>query len=409
LLLLSLVTHDLEPIDLMGTALVLGALVLVAATRLGSGAWCAAAAAGTWLAQSGWIERHASAEPVPREMLAALAAMALAVMVFTAWPFLAPSRFAESRVAWYVAALAGPLWFLPMKRAFEAGLGDSFIGGLPLALGAVAVAALAGVRRVWPADASRRTSALAWFAAVALGFLTVAIPLQLDKEWITIGWSLEGLGAIALWRRLDHPGLKYFGLVLLVAASARLALNPALPGYYPRSSVRIFNWITYTYLVPVAALFGSARLLRPLEVGRLRPGERQFYGKDLPLGAIVAGIAGVGVTFVWINLTIADWFASGPRLVLDFGATPAQRLTVSLAWAVYALLLLGIGVRRDSQGLRWISLAFLLITIGKVFLYDLGKLGDLYRVASLVGLAVSLISVSLLYQRFVFRKEESPS
>ena len=31
-----------------------------------------------------------------------------------------------------------------------------------------------------------------WYLAAALGFVTVAIPLQLDKEWITIGWALDG-------------------------------------------------------------------------------------------------------------------------------------------------------------------------------------------------------------------------
>ena len=62
---------------------------------------------------------------------------------------------------------------------------------------------------------------------------------------------------------------------------------------------------------------------------------------------------------------------------------------------------------KDSSGLRWISLGFLVLTIGKVFLYDLGQLRDLYRVASLVGLAVSLIAVSLAYQRFVFRRRRS--
>ena len=45
-----------------------------------------------------------------------------------------------------------------------------------------------------------------------------------------------------------------------------------------------------------------------------------------------------------------------------------------------------------------------MLTIGKVFLYDLGQLTDLYRVASFVGLALSLLLVSLLYQKFVFRK-----
>ena len=53
--------------------------------------------------------------------------------------------------------------------------------------------------------------------------------------------------------------------------------------------------------------------------------------------------------------------------------------------------------------MRWLSLGLLVVTLGKVFLHDLGELEDLYRVASLVGLAVSLIIVSLVYQRFVFR------
>jgi len=38
-------------------------------------------------------------------------------------------------------------------------------------------------------------------------------------------------------------------------------------------------------------------------------------------------------------------------------------------------------------------------------LHDVGQLRDLYRVASLLGLAVALIAVSLGYQRFVFRNE----
>jgi uncharacterized membrane protein len=46
------------------------------------------------------------------------------------------------------------------------------------------------------------------------------------------------------------------------------------------------------------------------------------------------------------------------------------------------------------------------VTIAKVFLHDVGELGDLYRVASLLGLAVSLILVSLAYQRFVLRARD---
>ena len=43
------------------------------------------------------------------------------------------------------------------------------------------------------------------------------------------------------------------------------------------------------------------------------------------------------------------------------------------------------------------------MTACKGFLYDLARLGGLYRVASFVGLAVTLALVSLALQKFVLR------
>src|SRR3989442_14770161 len=135
------------------------------------------------------------------------------------------------------------------------------MGVLPVARGALFLVAADRARRAWPAADPIRRSALVWFSAVALCFVAVAIPLQLEKEWITIGWALDGLAVLALWKRLDHPGLKYLGLALLGATTMRLVANPALLGYYPRSSVRIVNWLMYTYFVPAGALLASAVLL----------------------------------------------------------------------------------------------------------------------------------------------------
>ena len=59
---------------------------------------------------------------------------------------------------------------------------------------------------------------------------------------------------------------------------------------------------------------------------------------------------------------------------------------------------------RDSRWLRGVALGFFVLTVAKVYFYDLSSLHDLYRVASTLGLAVSLILVSFGYQRFVFRK-----
>ena len=100
--------------------------------------------------------------------------------------------------------------------------------------------------------------------------------------------------------------------------------------------------------------------------------------------------------FAWINLAIFDAFSAGRAIEFTMERLPARDLTLSAAWAVFALGLLGLAFRTNTQALRWTSLAFLLLTIGKVFLYDLGELEDLYRVASLVGLAVSPIASGLL-------------
>ena len=110
------------------------------------------------------------------------------------------------------------------------------------------------------------------------------------------------------------------------------------------------------------------------------------------------------MVFVWINLAVLDYYSGGTSIVFSLERSPARDLTLSLAWTLYALILLSVGMLLKSVQLRWVSLCFLVLVMAKVFLYDLGELEDLYRVASLVGLAVSLIMVSLGYQRFVFRR-----
>ncbi|HSQ00189.1 MAG TPA: DUF2339 domain-containing protein [Candidatus Dormibacteraeota bacterium] len=386
---------------LLGT-LVLGLLASFAGSRLGAGGWLLAAMAVTALAHDTWSRALLLGDDPAALAGRALALQALAVVAFTGWPFLVARRYRLDRPAWPAAALAGPAWFLSLRRLYELRFGDAAIGLLPVALGALAVLALRQARAVGPRDEPLRTEVLAWFGAVALGFVTLAVPLQLAREWITIAWALEGVAVAWLWRRLDHPGLKYFGLALLGAVAVRLIANPAVLGYYPRPAWRIVNWLLYTYLVPAAALFGASRILAALELPRQRDWERPLYAGTRPWGAIATGLAGLAVVFVWINLAIADWFSSGGSLVVSFERLPARDLATSIAWAVYALALLVLGVVRRSIGMRWASLALLLATIAKVFLHDLGELRDLYRVASLLGLAISLILVSLAYQRFVF-------
>ena len=65
-------------------------------------------------------------------------------------------------------------------------------------------------------------------------------------------------------------------------------------------------------------------------------------------------------------------------------------------------MLLALGIRSGSVGVRYGSLAVLLVTVAKVFLSDMRDLTGLYRVASFIGPGLCLIGAGFLYQRFVF-------
>ena len=111
--------------------------------------------------------------------------------------------------------------------------------------------------------------------------------------------------------------------------------------------------------------------------------------------------AGVIVLFLLLNIEVADFFATGPEITFRFGADVAQDLTYTLAWLVFGMAMLAVGIYAHNRYWRIAALALIAVTTSKAFLYDLGSLGGLYRVGSLVGLAASLALVALALQRFV--------
>lgn len=391
--------HHQDGVLILALVSVLAVLAARAATTMRSGIWFFVVALAAAVFETVvCLEAMAG-----RDTSAALAMVAATAVLLTWWPPVVASAFRDSRAGWWGGALAGAFCFPALAGLWTDRFGDGAIGVLPLSLAAAAAAAAGWARtRLSAADVGRRSMTV-WYSAVTVSLVALAVPLQLENEWITIGWALNGLALVVLWVRLDHPGLKLFAVTLLAAATVRLVANPWVLEYHFRSGIPVINWLAYTYLVPAAALVLSLALLRPREIDRLTPWESRLYPVKRPLMASFCGLASVGVVFVWINLAIADYFAVGRQLTLSFERMPARDATTSIAWALYSLVLLAIGVRITSGSLRWLSLGILVLTLGKVFLHDLGELEDLYRVSSLLGLALSLIVVSLIYQRFVFR------
>jgi uncharacterized membrane protein len=381
------------------------ALVLFVAIRRDWTVLVPLAAIAAWFATTNWhVQRF-----TPEVALVAVAAEIAIYLTFVVLPFVLtatkPRPWRTSIATWLTSAMIGPAFFVIFRAAWVEAWGTGTIGLLAVILAAVSVASLAGVGRVFAADpsnpeeAARRLNYLALFAAIALGFVAAAIAMQLDRQWWTIGWALEAAAVFWVFGLVPHPGLKYFGLLLFAAVGVRLLANPEVFRYEPRGAP-ILNWLLYTYGVPVLCTFVGGWFLRRSEARRGDEPEYDWTMGDRTLIVPVVGALGLVLLFWLINLQIFDFFSAGRYLEIDLSRRLERDLTLSAAWGLYALGLLALGLWRANKGLRVASLVFLFLTVAKVFLYDLSALTGLYRILSFVGLGVSLIIFSLLYQRF---------
>jgi uncharacterized membrane protein len=310
--------------------------------------------------------------------------------LFLAYPLVLGRRAGRLLQPYLAAVLAGGVaFFLARQSMFEGGLA-SVVGILPVAEALLTCLLLAQLLRLEP-PGERVLGRLALVAGTALAFITVAIPLQLEKEWITIGWALEGAALAWLCGRIPHRGLFLASNGLLAAIFVRLALNPSVFEYQARG-LRIWNWYLYTYLICGAAMFAGAFFLS-------RARRWTLVGLRYAPGFLTGG--GTILLFLLLNIEIADFYSGGPTITFNFSATLAQDLTYTLGWAAFALGMLGAGLVLKSRPARIAALLLLVGTVLKCFLHDLGRLGGLYRVGSFVGLAVCLALVALLLQRFV--------
>jgi uncharacterized membrane protein len=355
-----------------------------------------AAVAPAWFAVYGWRVDHR----VPSDWRVMLAFASTLYAVFAAYP-LVLARRARARRSPYYTAVLGSLFFLFAGRsALVLGQLNAIVGIVPIGEGIVLAFILRGLLRAEP-PTDRDLGRLAVVAGATLACATVAIPLQLNNQWITIGWALEGAALAWLYRRVPHKGLLYATAALFAVVFARLVLNPAVFVYEPRGAWRVFNWYLYAYSICAAAMFAATWLLAKTE-DRLLPA--------LPRLCELAPVAATIMLFWLLNIEVADYYATGPEITFRFGVTLAQDLTYTLAWLVFGMLLLAAGIYWQTRAGRVAAVVLIATTALKAFLYDMGSLGGLYRVGSLVGLAASLALVALALQKFVLlsRQPEHP-
>ncbi len=227
------------------------------------------------------------------------------------------------------------------------------------------------------------------------GHLGTGGPTFVEWSSYDAAWLLLGLGLLWAERRRPRESLRWGGAAVLALGFVATFIGPPLliNPLWDRSDVGglpIFNLLLFAYGLPVVLfLLAFGELMRR---GWLRP-------------AKVFAATALLYAFLLITLEVRQAFHGG--LLGQGVATTAERYAYSVAWLVFGLILLALGIARKSTALRWASLAVTLLAVAKVFLYDASNLTGLYRVVSFLGLGASLLGLAFVYQKFVFGRAES--
>src|SRR5262249_47062010 len=165
--------------------------------------------------------------------------------------------------------------------------------------------------------------------ALSTFFLGLGLAFFLDRPVGPPSLAALALGAALVWRGSDRAPLKYLATLSAIFAAA-LALNSALGERLTARPMPLLSAHGFDYFIPAAAVIGAALLVRALEVPRVRPAEREFYGSGVPVLSALTGVVGLGMTLIWITVEVENRFATSDFFRLEFGDLPARDLSLSI-------------------------------------------------------------------------------
>ena len=248
-------------------------------------------------------------------------------------------------------------------------------GALTLALCSVYLVQGLAVLRVARNDGLLR---LGTFGAAGTLF-TMWIFLEADPTWLPALWAGEGLALTLIGYGVRSSATRLGGAAVLALSAA--ATLYSFEDFRPQHL--FFSEGALVYVCQIMAFYAVAYLTSRLQ------GERGY-------GA-VAGIAANLITLAWLSLEA--------RAAVD-AAIPAIRFTRVLAfslsaiWAVYAGLLLVVGITFRLRSARLLAVGVFGVTLIKMVVSDLWFVGQVHRIVSFVGIGALLLACSLLFHRF---------
>ncbi len=315
-------------------------------------------------------------------------------------------------------------------------------------------------------------------------FITLAIPLQLNYEWVTIAWAVEGLILLVIGSRYSSPGIRVFGNIVSGITIVKVLFRDTIH----LSPFNIYNILEsarfFAFLIPIITFYvtsiiyfknkentkyeskfweyylAGGVLLTTLILMLELKGEWvtiawaiegfillligfRYNERIRIFGNIVAGIIIAKVLFIDTRLSPFNiynilesarffaflipiitfyatsiiyfknkektryeskfweyYLAGGVLLTTLILMLELRGALISVAWAIQAIATLIAGFRFGLSFVRKVGIGLFLLTIIKVFIFDLAGLETIYRIVSFLILGIILLFVSFAYSKY---------
>jgi uncharacterized membrane protein len=365
---------DTKPLPYLASTTVVAAAGLVAAETKKLATLAPFALAAYWAFYAGWYRSFLGIVP----LTTVLTFLTVAFLLFFVWPpWRVLVRKAELQTPEFLVVALNAVAYYAAAYNLLVTDNRAYFGLFTVALAGLYLAMSMEMWRQLPAE-NRDSRPVLLSLGVAITLITLAAPIQFTGYRITIGWAVEAaaltwIGRRARSERLIIAALCVFGLVFI-----RLWILDSWiytqPDYHA-----LWNGRFMTFIVAAAAFWASARWL------------------GAGASALATYIAGHAVLLWGLMLEVTGW---AERTAAPQNLTNLESMSISILMAVYALVLVAVGVVTRTLINRALGLGLIGLVVAKLYLYDVWLLVRVYRIAAFAVLGALLLITSYLYSRY---------
>jgi uncharacterized membrane protein len=244
------------------------------------------------------------------------------------------------------------------------------------------------------------------FVGLGLLFSILAVPIQFDQHWVTMGWAVEGAVMTWIGLRANDQTSRYAGLaVFAVGLTHWITVDVHDFAYIAADRfVPLWNRRALSCAVLVASLAAAAFFYKR-------------YGEKVEERSSFAGLlilAANGLAIALLTLDANDYFeqrkalASGREALGSLGNSKA--LTLTALWTIYGVGTLFVGLTRRLKQLRFLALLLLAGATVKVFVVDLRYYDASWHtlIANQTFAAFALVVLGLALSAWFYSRNQEP-